>query len=219
MTVIYSKSYPKQSPFAAEWDFSIFEDNISALVDLDSIANTILKNEKTVINSHPYTDDWGTGLGPNSMTSRSNCYNILDWPEMSELKSNIKKIYNRFLTEIQVPVEQTIYLQCWANVLRKGEFIKIHRHSDTPYAYLGGHVCIQTQGSSTFYKSPFSEDDYQSPNEPGKITLFPSWLPHWTSKQESETERITVAFDIITPHILDEIVAEHMISHWVPLSD
>ena len=33
-------------------------------------------------------------------------------------------------------------------------------------------------------------------NKPGKITIFPSVLPHYTDEYKGNKERITIAFDI-----------------------
>lgn len=46
------------------------------------------------------------------------------------------------ITELGYKWEDRIYVQCWANVLRKGQAIKQHHHWDSPYTYLGGHICL-----------------------------------------------------------------------------
>ena len=217
MNIIHAKNPPNKTPFAAQWDYLLCEDDISDKLNFDNIINTILSNEKTVIQQYEYTDDWGTGLGPNSMTSRSNCYNLLKWPELAELKLAIRQTHDKFLSELRLPPEEVIYLQCWANVLRKGQNIKKHRHWGSPYAYLGGHICIRQNDTNTYYKHPYTDHDYKSPNESGKITLFPNWIEHWTDTHTADQERITIAFDIITKVVFDEDIASHMKQHWVPL--
>ena len=37
---------------------------------------------------------------------------------------------------------------------------------------------------------------YPIKNESGHMHLFPSWLPHDTSKHEGDSERVIIAFDI-----------------------
>ena len=169
MKIVHFKNLPNKSPFAANWDFHIMEDMIIDKIDINMIANTILKKEKDIINKYKYVDDWGTGLGANSLTSRSDSFNLLKWPEMSDLKFVIKDVYDQFLTSIGIVPEKTIYLQCWANVLRKGLIIKKHRHCDNVYTYLGGHICIKQQDTSTHYVHPYSNNVFSSKNEKGKM--------------------------------------------------
>jgi len=83
--------------------------------------------------------------------------------------------------------------------MRKGDKIKPHLHCTTPESYLGGHICVQTEGTSTHYINPINQindpEIYTSKNEIGKITLFQSNIPHYTDKV-SKGERITIAFDL-----------------------
>jgi hypothetical protein len=219
MKIIHAKNPPNKTPFAAQWDYLFCEDNLSDKLNFDNIIDVILKNEKDIIQKYKYVDDWGTGLGPNSMTSRSNYYNLLKWPEFSEVKSLIKQTHDHFLSQLGLPKEDVIYVQCWANVLRNGQDIKKHRHWVSPYAYLGGHICIQQNNTHTYYKHPYTDNDYMSTNEPGKITLFPNWIEHWTDTHTSDKERITIAFDMITKVVFDEDIATSMKDHWVPITN
>ena len=50
--VIKFKSEPKISPFAPEWDWTMFESNILN-VNWDSISDIILLKEKEIINLYP----------------------------------------------------------------------------------------------------------------------------------------------------------------------
>ena len=50
----------------------------------------------------------------------------MKWKEILFLKKLIKQNYNNYLNKINLTPEKNIYLQCWANVLRKGEQIKLH---------------------------------------------------------------------------------------------
>ena len=84
--------------------------------------------------------------------------------------------------------------------MRKGEQIKPHIHSTTPTTYLGGHLCVQWDQTFTHYINPINQinnpEIYSSKNETGKITFFPNNIPHYTDIQNSDNERITIAFDL-----------------------
>ena len=206
-----------QTPFAPSWDYPIYEGNILADIDIELIRSTILKNEKKVIETYEFTDDWGTQLGENSMTSRSDSYNLLQWPEMSSLIFAIRKSHDTFLYELGSNSEKNLYIACWANVLRKGEMVSLHHHWDGPYAYLGGHICIQQENTQTNYVNPYSRQSYRSANIEGKITLFPNWLEHYSDQHLGDKERITIAFDLITENVYQEDIRDDKKSHWLKI--
>ena len=217
LKLIQFKNYPKKTPFAAEWDYIICEGNVKSIVDFDKIKNLILSKEAEVIQTYKYTHDWGTGLGADSMTSRSDSFNLLKLPEAAELKTAIRATYDKFLPELGLIPEDKIYVQCWSNVLRKGQDIKQHRHWFSNYAYLCGHICVQQENTNTYYVGPYADEAYPSANETGKITLFPAWLSHYTDRHDGNNERITIAFDIIPKVTLVENIMEHKHEHWVEL--
>lgn len=219
MNILNFKSYPQKTVFAAEWNYFVGEDNIVDQVDFDNIKQLILNKEKEVIAQYPYTSDWETGLGENSMTSRSDNFNLLKLPEAESLKIAIRKTYNTFLLSLGMCPEPDIYLQCWANVLRKNQKIQRHRHWYTNYSYLCGHICVQQENTNTNYISPFTGDAYPSPNETGKITLFPGWLEHYTDEHTGDSERITIAFDLIPTVTWTENIADNKKDHWVKITD
>jgi hypothetical protein len=217
LKLIQFKSYPKKTAFAAEWDYFICESNISDVVDFNNIKKIILEIEKDIINKYSYTHDWGTGLGPSSLTSRSDSFNLLKIEGTEDLKAAIKKTHDDFVNAVGIKQEEEIYAQCWANVLRTGEVIKKHRHWFSNYAYLCGHICVQQENTRTHYVSPYTDDIYPSINESGKITLFPAWAEHFTDQHVGKEERITIAFDIIPRVTLIENIMEHKHEHWIEL--
>ena len=84
--------------------------------------------------------------------------------------------------------------------MKKGEQIKPHIHGTEPNIYLGGHICVQCDNTSTHYINPVNQinepEIYSSNNEVGKITLFQNCIPHYTDIHKGNKERITIAFDL-----------------------
>ena len=84
--------------------------------------------------------------------------------------------------------------------MRQGEKIEPHLHSVNPDSYLSGHFTIQCKNTSTFYINPVNQindpEVIEIKNEVGELTIFPTCLPHYTSKHKDKSERITVAFDM-----------------------
>tara|TARA_R100000406_G_scaffold81137_1_gene62742 strand:- start:39 stop:677 length:639 start_codon:yes stop_codon:yes gene_type:complete len=198
------KSGFKKTPFAIDYTFYVFE-NIINDVDFSAVSKIIKSKEKKIIRSSPKSSgDGNTGLGDNSLTSRFGYFNVLKWqePDIQKIKDhiidNVSKFYNRILQEKPTDLK----IQCWANVMRKGQQIKPHVHDTSNNCLLGGHICVDVDNTSTHYINPFryfsgdNQETYSSKNEVGKITLFSDNIPHYTDEVISK-DRVTIAFDII----------------------
>ena len=201
-------SQPPVSPYAPQWDFRV-GNSMCEDIDTNSLSKFLLSKEKE-IKKLPIVSDFDgyTGLGSNSTTSRSQQYNILSWnhPEIRKLKSNIAKNIILYNDECGNKTPQ-LWIQCWYNVLRFGQSIKPHSHSVTPICYLSGHFNVQVNDTSTVYMSPINQLNDPAvidiKNIPGKLTLFPSYIFHYTTPHYSFKPRITIAFDI-SPDKLDD---------------
>tara|TARA_R100001244_G_scaffold78447_1_gene61907 strand:- start:1 stop:594 length:594 start_codon:yes stop_codon:yes gene_type:complete len=165
-------------------------------------ADLILKKESNILKKYSSTTirgeknfDGHTGLGVNSLTSRASHYNLLDWKESKDLIDCIKKAYVTFTQN-----KDSIYIHCWANVMRGGEQIKEHNHGMYPYTFdhFSGHLGIMVDGTTaTYYR--VNNKTVEETNKEGLMTFFSSAYPHWTSQYNGNSTRITIAFDIRTP--------------------
>ena len=188
-------------------------------INVEKLAKKILKNEPKIIKKYPakgidltYDFDGETGLGFNSLTSRSSHFNVLDWWGTGSLRRWIRKGYEKYNNIKGKP----LYVQCWANVMRKGEQIQSHKHeahNNTQCKYhLCGHLSVQVDGStSTYY------NDSPVLNENGQMTFFPAFTYHWTDRYENDGERITVAFDIFSEEFYNVDVYDEYKYHWVKI--
>lgn len=217
MEIINFKNPINKTPFAPTWDYYICVEDISKNINIESLKSIILDKEQEIINTYDFVHDWNTGLGSNSLTSRSNYYNLLKWDNTKNLKDAIKNTLQKFTYSLGIDIEGKFYIQCWANVLRNDEEINVHHHWHSPYTFLGGHVCLEHNSTSTYYINPYTKEEYEIKNEKGKITLFPNWVPHRTNKHTGEVERITLAFDIIPEVTYQEDIFEDKKEHWVLL--
>ena len=172
-------------------------------IDCEALSNLILKKEPEIIKKYPPTGfngeytDGQTQLGSNSLTSRFYHFNVLSWDGTDLVKKTIRSGYEAYTGLIDTP----IYVKCWANVMRKGDQIKPHLHDIGPTCYLGGHICVQCDDTSTHYINPINQINdpmtYESKNDVGKVSIFPNNIPHYTDIQKSDKERITIAFDLM----------------------
>ena len=195
-------SAPPVSPYAPQWDFrvgtSICED-----IDTNSLSRFLLSKEKQVkklptsVTVDGASSDGYTGLGSKSTTAKFQSYNILTWdhPEIKKLKSNIAKSVIDFNDECGNKTPNVLWIQCWYNVLRFGQKISPHHHSVDPNCYLSGHFNVQVNDTSTVNQINDPEV-IDIKNKVGDITLFPSYIFHYTTRHYSFKPRITIAFDI-----------------------
>ena len=204
--IINFKSAQKNNFFAPEWNYYIFESKIHK-INFNNLSKCLLKKEKEIlklpltVKNGKITDGY-TGLGKNSTTMRFNRYNVFNWKNknISLLKENIINFHNNIINYFKLPPVNELYIQCWVNIMRKGEKIQAHIHGVKPDTYLGGHICIQCNNTSTNYINPINQindpEIYSSKNEIGKITLFQNNIPHFTDIQNTNNKRITLAFDL-----------------------
>jgi hypothetical protein len=206
MKLINFKSKPKLTPFAPEWNYFLIESTVNN-IDFKKLTKYLLSKEKEILKlpcttKEDKVSDGYTGLGKDSVSSRYDKYNVFFWKnkEITILKKNIIEIHDKFLKLLKLDIPKKLYIQSWVNIMRKGEQIKPHIHNTEADTYLGGHICIQCNDTSTIYMNPVNQlndpETYVSKNEVGKLTLFQSNLPHYTDIHNFDEERITIAFDL-----------------------
>jgi hypothetical protein len=216
MEIINFKSQPKNNFFAPEWDYYMAEDFI---VDIDfNDLTKFLLNKKEEILKIPHTillnkiSDGYTGLGEKSTTARSGNYNIFNWDNENiyKLKNNILIMHKKFLTFFKQELPKELYIQSWINIMDKGQKINMHLHDMSPDTYLGGHICVQSDGTSTYYVNPINQindpEIFKSENKVGKITLFQNNIPHYSDEHKSDKKRITIAFDLSLKKITENFI-------------
>ena len=200
------------TPYAPSWDFSIGKCVLP--INLELLSKTCLEKEQeildlpvVVLKSEDKKEiyfDGCTGLGKNSTTSRSWLYNIFDWntPETNSLKLFVREKIEDYNHKLENSTPEKLYVQCWYNVLRFGQKIKPHLHCTDENAYLSAHFTIQCDNTSTMYMNPVNQlnDPFiiERKNKPGNFTIFPEYIPHFTTKHLSDVPRITMAMDIRT---------------------
>jgi len=134
-------------------------------------------------------------------TNRIPEYNFLDTDNFAvqEFKNFIRLSHDNYIRglKIEVPehVKKSMKIQCWVNILPPGEAIKPHNHYCGPNSWISGNYCVNANKDTyTAYYSPSHE--MRIANQPGMLTLFPSYLSHYTNKYMGNDKRITIAFDI-----------------------
>lgn len=187
------------SPLGLNKDIWIWKSNLN--FNFKEITKYLINKEEYLIKKFPAASDGNTNL-PNSVTARNPFFNLFSFEDSNELnkvkkfiKLNVKEMLNKFnLNNLK-----DLYIICWFNVLRKGESIGKHTHYSlkrSHESFISGHFCINAFNTSTFYNDISEQTILEIKNEIGQLTMFPSYLPHWSNKHNGEEPRISIAFDI-----------------------
>lgn len=156
--------------------------------------NTILQNGKSTLR-------YPKGRQPNS------------WPELNELIDFIKPHIVDFMNILEKPINNWNMNACWIMVYPRGSFIKEHAHSPEDDAitiifYLkrpenSGDLFLRTDSSGSFLGiNDNSGDDkgqgviYKVETNQGDVIMHTGNIPHWTTENNTDEEKISVIIDI-----------------------
>ena len=199
---------PPNTPYAPPWNFSLAFEELP--INVENLSKTCLEKEREIKklplarkNDGKYTDGF-TGLGKNSTTARFSQYNVLEWntPETNILKKYVRIHVSEYNNQLGNETPEHLWVRCWVNVLRWRQKINAHMHNVKPNCYLSAHFTVQAHNTSTCYINPVNQinapETIKEENIPGRFTIFPSYVPHYTTRNYSLKPRITIAMDIKT---------------------
>ena len=136
-------------------------------------------------------------------------YNVLQWPGMEFLEDYIRQGYEEFTGIKGTP----LYVQCWVNILTRGQRISPHTHAirypshyDPPISpthavedFVSGHFHVKVNESSFNY---YGDENEPVMNKNGMLTIFSPYVSHHTDVVVDD-ERISFAFDIISEDLFN----------------
>lgn len=148
-------------------------------------------------------------MRPNSGNIISVYADILDKPEMSDLRDFCYSSINDYFHRVYKPINSVglRITQSWVNATREGEFHHRHHH---PNSALSASFYISTNEEDriyfynplkqTFKIDPVEYDIFNSeswwiPAEQGTMVMFPSWLDHDVRVKTHSGTRISLSFN------------------------
>ena len=207
MRIFEFKQKPN-NPIAPSWCYFIGQNSVLSFDECEKVKPILLNEEEKILEytKDKIKNDAGTGLGLDSITSRYVHYNVLNWDYdfVQSLRERISNTIHGYLNTCEFERDE-YYVQSWFNVLRKGQYISKHHHADHPDTFLGGHLTICTEETSTYYENPFTQQIFKVKNEPGILTLFPNWIKHWTDEYHGDCVRISIAMNITYKDAINNI--------------
>ena len=204
------------SPFAPEWRFFIAE-KFLLRIDCNRLKDYLLNRQPEILSIKDNLNDAGTGLGNDSTTARFISYNVMTWdqPDINILKEEISIMHDTYYRDIVDRPTPKVSLGGWMNIMKKGDRIKRHNHGFSNNTYISGHFTVCCDSTKTVYINPhehwdedkllvrvedgeeYSDSLYAATNTEGQLTLFPSYIPHFTTEHRTDSDRITLAFEIV----------------------
>lgn len=203
--------FPSRSPLLPAFNINLYGTKLNEDTT-KQLRNVVLTEEHNIINnvkSKVEEDD------PTWLTGKLWGYNFLDFDYacVREFNNFIFDSYQSYMREIGVDYSKPVYVQCWANILRNnGRVIQAHHHAtahcDAPWqnSYVSGNFCADVENTSTSFSHPifrFVAEEIKNVN--GELIMFPSFMTHWSSENKSERPRVTIAFDIITEEVYNNV--------------
>ena len=92
--------------------------------------------------------------------------------------------------------------QSWLNINGKGDYNLVHEHTDADYSGVV-YIKVPPQSGNLIFHNPMltkylmNHRVHQLEPKDGMVILFPNWLPHEVSPNDSDEERISIAFNIL----------------------
>ena len=204
------KNTPQLHKFNPVYEYDIYEGQIN----VEGLADTILEIEKAILDERDTlaTQAWKQLVHESQRTNMFTRFNLFKLDDTKFLGEFVKREVQLFTGD-----DWDLWGRCWANVMRKGEAFPPHAHCTPTTGYLSGNVCVQTNETSTYYLTPYFEEIYESVNKDGNITLFPSWLKHYTVAPSNDIERITLGFDLVNIEGYEKGIKDERKHHWEKL--
>ena len=123
------------------------------------------------------------GTVDDSLTGRYYLFNYLNIPEINKILK--PKLQNHFEG----------YVQCWANTIRNGEYIKPHCHGGPTDDYLCANIFLSGNtepGTTYFFDKPKTIE-----NNVGEMIVFHSHLVHEVQTYQHDEVRVSIGMDIL----------------------
>jgi|TARA_B110000881_G_C18398524_1_gene424735 hypothetical protein len=206
MKLINIKSLHPENEFAPSWNIPIHLSTWGEHEKVNKIKNFLIDKESEVLDQ-PVGDgtaygDGRTGLGLDSVTSKSGTYTLFDFnkelSDFNDLLDFMRISYLNFISECQSSVRDS-HIVCWYNIVRTGQSINTHFHGTQHHCYLSGNMHLDDYPTTTNYYIPYDATlVHKFPNTAGGLTMFPTYMPHGVDTYTGEDIRVSIAFDLHT---------------------
>jgi len=148
---------------------------------------------------------------PGQTNKISSDINILDYPEMNDLKKFFIKSVNLFTEQVYLASDNELDITIsWINVIEPGCEHLPHKHKNAIlsgcYYFEPTHDVPLTVSSplenhdnydfsSRKYMNPFNSNEWCLPTDGNTLIMFPAWLQHRVPLNETKKTRYSIAWN------------------------
>ena len=135
-------------------------------------------------------------------------------PALDELINDLTMFVNDYCAPV-TGINDLMLGNWWININGKHNYNAEHDHQNAILSAVyyievladnTGNLVVHRDDSSRYYlgkykknNTSFSQQLYTTPPATGKAVIFPAWTKHSVEQNNSETERISVAFNFVEP--------------------
>ena len=135
-------------------------------------------------------------------------------PALDELINDLTMFINDYCAQI-TGINDLMLGNWWININGKNNYNTEHDHQNSVLSAVyyvevlannTGDLVLHREDSSRYYlgkyrniSTHFSQQSYITPPTCGKLIIFPAWTKHSVEINNSETERISIAFNFVEP--------------------
>ena len=165
------------------------------------IAEKVKREKLKSLSTHTQRRMFGKGSITTKLWQHYNLFNF-DKPELNNLLIKIKK----FFIDTYLPTE-TYYISAWVNIHKNGEHLNLHSHWEPEYQTYHGYYAVNAEPSNTTYILPTNKKIYKHENKNFCLLINKSeGDKHMVSVWHEDSDRITIAFDIVPYSINKQII-------------
>jgi len=168
--------------------------------------NAIQSEISKVYNASSFGQVEGWGNSTHYVSDPTFNSNIIEQHNLVNLEQEIKHNVAMYTAELGGDVTKKFKIaSCWLTRTKPGEYTRIHNHG---YSDVSGVYYFKTNGNdgdlvlvapyTNLTSMPFAKilDTVTYKPEEGKMVLFPGWLNHTVSENDTNDERISVSFNV-----------------------
>ena len=136
-------------------------------------------------------------------------------PALDELINDLTMFINDYCAQI-TGINDLMLGNWWININGKNNYNAEHDHQNSVLSAVyyvevlannTGNLVLHREDSSRYYlgkyknnKTRFTQQSYVIHPVCGKLVVFPAWTKHSVEMNNSDTERISIAFNFVEPH-------------------
>lgn len=170
-------------------------------------------NNELLARAYELRDRDPRGVSKTNIAGWQSNNTIQQLPEFAVINRRILQACERIAESQYFIPGLTFDHQAWVNISPPGSSNQVHYHAN---CYFSGvyYVSLDApQCGSIFFRdprtasrmmpfpatkqTPFTASEVRMPPEPGRLYIFPGWLEHGVEVNQSDSDRVSISFNVV----------------------